>query len=384
MKRIALVLMINILCVVVYAQSPQKINYQSVVRDQSGSMLVNQSVDFQFSIVRNGLDTVYQEEHIAVITNNFGLANLIIGQGNVLQGSFGAIDWSNGSYNLVTHINIGQGYTFIGSSGLISVPYAFHADTANFAYNTSNHDHGVSSGDGYPRMIGYGGGLGASSRNVMRNSFQDEDVLVMSSGSYLIYVHSPLSGMQRRDIRDDYANAEILLSSVVINGSLYLLFNDDVSGDHVVYQYNVANINSGGTQVVVNGQALGQVVDNVAMTSDGNDIYFSHNAANSNNDYEIARYSIDNSATFTYQSTITCSNAAGLSYSFLVDNSQMIYIVSASDGYVYVHDGAGNLVSIEGDYGVSSSSAKTLNWNNRFYFGRSTLDKIMNRVYINY
>ncbi len=119
------------------------------------------------------------------------------------------------------------------------------------------------------------------------------------------------------------------------------------------------------------------------MTSDGNDIYLSHNAGNSSNNYEIARYSITGSTTFTYQNTITCSSSAGVTYSFMVDSDQAIYIIG-TNGYVYVHDSSGNLVSTEGDYGASSSSARVLNWNNHFYFGRSSLDKIMNRVHVEY
>jgi len=237
--------------------------------------------------------------------------------------------------------------------------------------------------DTYPRMIGYGGGLGASSRNIMRNGFQDEDILIMYSGVYLVYVHSELYGMQRRDIRSDDANAAILLNSVVINGSLYLIFYNSSTGDHVIYQYDVSNINAGGTQVAIIGQTLGQVTSNIVMTSDGNDIYLSHNAGNSSNSYEIARYSITGSTSFTYQNTITCSSSAGVTYSFMVDSDQAIYIIG-TNGYVYVHDSSGNLVSTEGDYGASSSSARVLNWNNHFYFGRSSLDKIMNRVHIEY
>jgi len=237
--------------------------------------------------------------------------------------------------------------------------------------------------DDYPRMIGYGGGLGSSSRNIMRNGFQDEDILVMYSGSYLVYIHSPLYGMQRRDVRNDYANALILLNAVVMNGNLYLLFYNNNTNEHVVYQYDVANINSGGTQVLISGQDLGQVADNIAMTSNGDNIYFSHNGANSMNNFEIARYSITGSTTFTYQNTIMCTSISGTSYGFMVDSDQVIYILG-TDGYVYIYDSVGNFISTEGDYGISSSTAKSLNWNNHFYFGRSSIDKIMNRVYIKY
>jgi hypothetical protein len=237
--------------------------------------------------------------------------------------------------------------------------------------------------DNYPRMIGYGGGLGGSSRNIMRNAFQDEDVLVLYTSAYFIHVHSAVSGIERRDIRNDNANASLTLNSVVINGSLYLLLYDDVLDEYLVYQYDVYDINSGGVLVTVLGQQLGQLAPNIVMTSNGTDMYFSNNAGNTSNYYEIARYSISSSTTFTYQNTITCNTSSGLSYGFMVDNDQVIYVLG-TDGYVYVYDNAGTFISAEGDYGTSSSNAKSLNWNNRFYFGRSNIDKIMNRVYIKY
>ena len=81
-----------------FSQSPpEAFKYQSIVRDASGSMLQNQAVGFQFTIIQGSVNgnAVYQET-FSLSTNSYGLVNLDIGLGTVISGSFSTIDWSLG------------------------------------------------------------------------------------------------------------------------------------------------------------------------------------------------------------------------------------------------------------------------------------------------
>ena len=118
------------------AQSPFQFNFQAVARNLAGNPLTNQSVDFQLSVLQGAMDgtAVYVEEQTAT-TNNFGLANLLVGAGSATLGSLSAVDWANGPFFLQIELDIqnGEGYQFMGTSALASVPYALHAKTSEQA-----------------------------------------------------------------------------------------------------------------------------------------------------------------------------------------------------------------------------------------------------------
>jgi hypothetical protein len=110
------------------AQSPQKMSYQAIVRNSSGEVIANKVVGIKISILKNG-NPVCTEE-FSPSTNTYGLINITLGTVN--QAAFSSIDWANGTYSLKTAIDPegGTSYTEIGTSPLLSVPYAMHASTA--------------------------------------------------------------------------------------------------------------------------------------------------------------------------------------------------------------------------------------------------------------
>ncbi|MCB0652653.1 MAG: hypothetical protein KDC85_15350 [Saprospiraceae bacterium] len=118
-----------------YGQVPQSINYQAVVRDNDFIPVTDQLVSLRISILREspGGDPVYIESH-QVNSNSFGLINLKIGEGETVSGTFTAIDWSADEFFLKIELDPEGGNNFlpIGISQLISVPYALHAQTAEF------------------------------------------------------------------------------------------------------------------------------------------------------------------------------------------------------------------------------------------------------------
>jgi hypothetical protein len=115
------------------AQAPQSISYQAVARNDQGHALVNQAVRFRFSLLQgsSGGAAVYVETH-TVTTNEFGLANLSIGAGTVSAGNFSTIDWGAANYWLKVELDPEGGtiYSEMGTSQLLSVPYALYAKTA--------------------------------------------------------------------------------------------------------------------------------------------------------------------------------------------------------------------------------------------------------------
>jgi hypothetical protein len=123
---------------------PQGINYQSIVRDANGDLISDQTVTFRFSILQGTIagPVVYSEDH-STITSPMGLVTLIMGQGNQIAGQFDTISWGANSYFLKTELDIsgGTNYTEMGTTQLLSVPYAlFASDVAGrgWIYSDSN------------------------------------------------------------------------------------------------------------------------------------------------------------------------------------------------------------------------------------------------------
>ncbi len=142
MKRSILISVLFLIGVALFSQSPDAFKYQAVVRDANGNSICNDNVSFKF-IVHQGSPTgteVYEETH-DVTTNDFGLANLEIGNGTT-SGNFSNIDWPNDTYYITVYL-YDEGvanYVEIGTEQVFSVPYAKHSATTNDAVNSGNLD----------------------------------------------------------------------------------------------------------------------------------------------------------------------------------------------------------------------------------------------------
>lgn len=114
----------------IFAQSPQKINYQAVARDAAGKPLASKAITLRYSI-HDGSPTgtvVYRETHNTG-TNQFGLFTAPIGDGTVVSGSMAAINWASGDKYLQVEIDPNGGTTYIdmGTTQLLSVPFALYS-----------------------------------------------------------------------------------------------------------------------------------------------------------------------------------------------------------------------------------------------------------------
>ena len=133
------------------SQIQQSFNYKAVARNTSGNVLSNQFISVEISI-RDGSPTatiVYQEIDTAT-TNQFGLFTLAVGTGQVQVGTnLIAINWATGNkYQQVEFdSNGGNSFTNMGTTELLSVPYALYAaksgNTTDFAVYLETASNGI-------------------------------------------------------------------------------------------------------------------------------------------------------------------------------------------------------------------------------------------------
>lgn len=135
MKKLYALLLILSCTPILFAQTPEKMSYQAVIRDAAGNLVANTSIGMQISILQ-GSDTgteMYKETQTST-TNINGLVSLKIGEGTLVTGSglFADINWQNGPYFIKTETDPAGGttYSITGTSELMSVPYALQAKTA--------------------------------------------------------------------------------------------------------------------------------------------------------------------------------------------------------------------------------------------------------------
>ncbi|MCX6245777.1 MAG: hypothetical protein NTU98_13870 [Bacteroidetes bacterium] len=125
------------------AQSPDKMTYQSVIRNTTGNLIANQAVGIKISILQGAPGgTVVFAETFTPTTNASGLVSLEIGTGTLISGSIAAIDWSVGPYFLKTEVDPAGGTTYTISSvtQFLSVPYALYAAKAGAAAGAAGGD----------------------------------------------------------------------------------------------------------------------------------------------------------------------------------------------------------------------------------------------------
>ena len=156
MKRVFALAAALLLAVMLWAQSPEKMSYQSVVRDASNALVASQTVGMQLSILQGTASgtAVYVETQTPT-TNLNGLVSLQIGSGALVSGDFTSINWSSGLYFVKTEIDLlgGNTYTITGTSQLMSVPFALYA-------KTSGNGEGPQGPEGPQGIQGEAGGVG--------------------------------------------------------------------------------------------------------------------------------------------------------------------------------------------------------------------------------
>lgn len=127
MKNFFTLLLLSV-CISAFAQAPQQIKYQGIARDAAGMPIANGTIAVQFDIhdVSPTGSIIYTETHVGVLTNQFGMFSLKIGSVVPLPANL----FGTGDEFLEVSVDFGSGLTSMGTSQLLSVPYALYAETA--------------------------------------------------------------------------------------------------------------------------------------------------------------------------------------------------------------------------------------------------------------
>ncbi len=135
MKRLFTIMVLVILTASIWAQSPQKMSYQAVIRDNNSILVTNHSVGMRVSILQGsptGTEVYKEIYNPNPQTNANGLVTIEIGDGIASTGTFSEIDWSAGPYFIKTETDpTGEtNYVITGTSQLLNVPYALYSKNA--------------------------------------------------------------------------------------------------------------------------------------------------------------------------------------------------------------------------------------------------------------
>lgn len=149
MKNSIISILLLLLVSIVFAQAPpQALNYSAIAKGSNGQMLANKVIGLRFTILAGGMTgtVVYQETQMDT-TGPSGVFNLAIGMGTVVQGAFASISWGSNTHFLKVELdeNGGNNYFDVGTTQLLSVPYALYAESAGSldttgAGNSSSYD----------------------------------------------------------------------------------------------------------------------------------------------------------------------------------------------------------------------------------------------------
>jgi hypothetical protein len=144
-----LLLALSLIQTLSYAQAPNGINYQAVIRNSTGTLMANTPTAIRVSIRQTtATGTIVYSERQNVTTDQFGLVNFVIGSGTLLSGNFTNIPWANGPFFL----DLGVAFSGLpnpaiympyGTQQMMSVPYALYAKSSGNLVNQWKYGAGV-------------------------------------------------------------------------------------------------------------------------------------------------------------------------------------------------------------------------------------------------
>jgi hypothetical protein len=336
MKRSLLFFILIIVLIPIWSQSPQSFKYQTVCRDQNGALLVNQLVSFKMSIVQDtpSGNVVYSETH-QVATNDFGVVNIAIGSGSVVQGSFSSIDWANHSFFVkVDYDRYGQtNYQFMGTSELLSVPFALYANKAKESTKSLNDQD-------------------TSSTNEIQTLSLNGNQLQISNGNSVT-----ITGVLDLDAdpTNEYQQLSINGNTISIsNGNTINIPADADSNPTNEFQNlsingNTVSISNGNSITLSDNSATNEIQNlsingNTVSISNGNSITLSDNSATN----EIQNLSINGN-------TVSISNGNSITLS---DNSATneIQVLSVSNDTIFLSNGGFAVVPSKTPFYINNST----------------------------
>jgi hypothetical protein len=118
-------------CLLSFSQ-PQKVNYQAVALTAGGQTVKNQTIKLRLSILDSSTTgtVLYTETHQPT-TDGSGQFSVFLGGGTATLGTFSNVAWSNNKDKFLkaeADVTGGTNYVQMGTSQLMSVPYALFAE----------------------------------------------------------------------------------------------------------------------------------------------------------------------------------------------------------------------------------------------------------------
>jgi uncharacterized repeat protein (TIGR02543 family) len=163
MKKIYAFLSAVLLTSSLFSQSPQSFSYQAVVRGSNNELVANKQVGMKISLLQGSEygSPVYIETH-SPTSNLNGLVSVAIGNGIKLVGDFVSIDWAKGPYFVKTETDPtgGTNYVLVGTTQLLSVPYALYAANSQPGPKGDKGDQGIQGPIGLTGPQGESGAVG--------------------------------------------------------------------------------------------------------------------------------------------------------------------------------------------------------------------------------
>lgn len=246
MKRFLIFIIAIALVFVIQAQTPQGIPFQAAARNANGNILANTAISVRFTIhdsTANGV-TVYQETQNATTTQQ-GMFGLNMGMGTPVNGTFAGINWGNNAKFMQVELstNSGSSYTDMGTTQMMSVPYALYAKTAESSNNISN-------GTANNQMLYWNG-----SSWVNLNPGTNGQVLTMCNGTLTWTTGGQCPGII----------SSLNCASAINNGTLYTGTNASGVSSNIPYTgvssgpYNSQTVNSTGVMGLTATIAAGNI-----------------------------------------------------------------------------------------------------------------------------
>jgi hypothetical protein len=207
MKKIFTLSLLLLITCGIFAQPPQKMSYQAVIRDAASNLVKNHVVGMRISILQGSASgiAVYSETQTPT-TNANGLVSIEIGGG----AGFSTINWESGPYFLKTETDPlgGTSYTIVGTSQLLSVPYALYSGSSATFDETDPKWSGAANQTGQIGRLG-NVGIGTNSPN---------DLLELYTNSNVSYPHLLLTESEGDYSRMMFKNTDAVTKNWTIAG----------------------------------------------------------------------------------------------------------------------------------------------------------------------
>ncbi|MFT6338771.1 MAG: hypothetical protein ACJATI_005549, partial [Halioglobus sp.] len=124
MKTLYSIIVCFLITTQIIAQIPAGINYQVVLRTVEGDVLSSETATVNATITDGAGNS--HSTSITTTSDNFGVINVIIGSTDE-NGELLDLEWGEGNVTLSVNVSSESGSVDMGTTQLLSVPFAFYA-----------------------------------------------------------------------------------------------------------------------------------------------------------------------------------------------------------------------------------------------------------------